>query len=103
MKKILKDLLSTLYDDLNFKCLSLPRVLVALGFLIVIIAWVAEQFFGKAFPHFQELCIFCGGGSLANFAFSKWTDLADPLVRRLNDEKQDRPAMRDTNADNIGE
>ena len=102
MKKILLDICSTMYDDLNFKSLSLPRILVAIGFIVVLIAWVAEQFFGKQFAHFPELCGFLGGGSIANFMLSKWTDLHDPLVRRLNDG-QDRQAMRDTNADNIGE
>lgn len=102
MKKIFRDLFSTLYDDLNFKSLSLPRVLVAIGFIVVLVAWVAEQFFGKQFAHFPELCGFLGGGSIANFMLSKWTDLHDPLVRRLNDG-QDRPTVPDTNENYTGE
>ena len=102
MRKILKDLCSTMYDDLNFKSLSLPRILVAIGFIVVLIAWIAEQFFDKQFAHFPELCGFLGGGSIANFMLSKWTDLHDPLVRRLNDG-QDRPTVQDTNANDTGE
>lgn len=87
--KIFKDAFSTLYDDLEFKSLSLPRVLVVLGFLIVVTAWIGEQFFGKHFDHFSELCGFIGGGSLANFAWSKYTDLHDPLIKKLNGEENE--------------
>ena len=89
MKKVLRDIASTLYDDLDFKCLSLPRLLVAVGFFVVMTAWIMEQFFCKPCPHFPELCGFFGGGSLVNFAWSKWTDLRDPLIKRLNEVKDD--------------
>lgn len=59
--KPLKDLASILYDDLEFKAMSLPRVAAAVltGMIVWVIAvWVTAD---RMFPGFSELCALTGG------------------------------------------
>jgi len=55
IKKAILDLLSTLYDDYEFKQMSLPRVGLAVGILMVMISGIAQQFFGYKFEYFPDL------------------------------------------------
>ena len=54
-KKIFSDLLLTLYDDFEFKFISLPRVVFAIASTSVIISWIGNQFFGYKFDGFTQL------------------------------------------------
>ena len=59
--KPLRDLASILYDDLEFKAMSLPRVAAAVltGMIVWVIAvWVSAD---RMFPGFSELCALTGG------------------------------------------
>ena len=55
LKKAVLDLLSTLYDDYEFKYMSASRVWGWLACVVVIIAWIAEQFFGYKFSAWTQL------------------------------------------------
>lgn len=46
IKKLSMDLILTMYDDNEFKSMSLPRVSCLISGLCVIISWIADQFFG---------------------------------------------------------
>lgn len=59
--KPLRDIASILYDDLEFKAMSLPRVAAAVltGMIVwVISVWVRAD---RMFPGFSELCALTGG------------------------------------------
>ena len=59
--KPLKDLASILYDDLEFRAMSLPRVAAAVltGMIVWCVAvWVHAD---RMFPGFSELCALTGG------------------------------------------
>lgn len=53
--KFLRDLLSTMYDDNEFKIMSAPRVWGWVSCLAVVAAWIAEQFFGLKFSGWTQL------------------------------------------------
>ncbi len=55
MRKFLRDLLSTIYDDYEFKSISLPRVWCAISGICVVSAWIAEQFYGLKFSGWTQL------------------------------------------------
>lgn len=59
--KPFRDLASVLYDDLEFKAMSLPRVAAAL--LTGLIAWVVAVWVraDRMFPGFDTLCALTGG------------------------------------------
>ena len=54
-KKLFKDLWATLYDDQEYEVISLPRVVFALSVLMVLVAWVADQFFGFEYKNMTQL------------------------------------------------
>lgn len=59
--KPIRDLASILYDDLEFRAMSLPRVAAAVltGMIVWVIAvWVTAD---RMFPGFPELCALTGG------------------------------------------
>lgn len=59
--KPIRDLASILYDDLEFRAMSLPRVAatVLTGMIVWVIAvWVSAD---RMFPGFSELCALTGG------------------------------------------
>lgn len=59
--KPIRDLASILYDDLEFRAMSLPRVAAAVltGMIVWVIAvWVTAD---RMFPGFSELCALTGG------------------------------------------
>lgn len=53
--KPFNDFILMLYDDLEFKAMSLPRVCAFTTTLMVIGAWIGEQFYEKPFLHFNAL------------------------------------------------
>jgi len=55
IKKLPRDLLSTLYDDYEFKFMSAPRVWGWLACLTVIETCIAEQYFGLKFSGWTQL------------------------------------------------
>lgn len=55
MRKFLKDLFMTLYDDTEGKLISLPRVVFALSCICVIFAWIADQFFEFKYGNMTQL------------------------------------------------
>jgi hypothetical protein len=60
IKKIILDLASTLYDDYEFKYMSMPRVWCAISGLCVVTAWVSEQYYGLKFTGFGQLVTWAG-------------------------------------------
>jgi hypothetical protein len=63
-----KELLLTLYDDFEFKHISLPRVIFAISAICVVTSWYAEQFHGLKYSNFSSLvtwCISCAGAYAA--------------------------------------
>lgn len=59
--KPLRDIASILYDDLEFRAMSLPRVAAAVltGMIVWCVAvWVRAD---RMFPGFSELCALTGG------------------------------------------
>ena len=54
-KKVAIDLASTLYDDFEFTRMSMPRVWCFVSGSCVVIAWIAEQFFGLKFSAWVQL------------------------------------------------
>lgn len=55
LRKAFFDMLSTCYEDQEYEVMSLPRLAFFAAICMFIIAWVAEQFFGKPFDHFDSL------------------------------------------------
>lgn len=55
MKKIFNDLLCMLYDDNEYKYMSLPRVVIWLLTMLIIIIVFAEVFWYKEFTHWTEM------------------------------------------------
>lgn len=55
LKKLLYDAWSTLYDDQEFKIMSLPRFFCFGMFTAVIAAWFFEQCLRMPFEHYAEL------------------------------------------------
>lgn len=61
LTKPIRDLASILYDDLEFRAMSLPRVAAAVltGMIVWCVAvWVSAD---RMFPGFSELCALTGG------------------------------------------
>jgi hypothetical protein len=48
----MKKIISELFKDKN-SCYSLREVAIALLLLVIIISWIAQQFFNKAVPEFM--------------------------------------------------
>lgn len=72
-KKLFKDLWATLYDDQEYEVISLPRVVFALSVLMVLVAWVADQFFGFEYKNMTQLVGF-STASAAAYAAKKFAD-----------------------------
>ena len=72
LAKPLKDLALVVYDDLEFKAMSLPRIAAVVVTIVVLVSWAAEQFFDLPYEHFDALAGVCGG-IWASYAFKKWS------------------------------
>lgn len=72
-KKILRDLWATLYDDQEYKVISLPRVVFALSVIVVIVAWIADQFFSFEYKNMTQLVGFSTANAAA-YAAKKFAD-----------------------------
>ena len=70
--KPLRDLALVVYDDLEFKAMSLPRIAAVVVTVVVLVSWAAEQFFALPYEHFDALAGVCGG-IWASYAFKKWS------------------------------
>ena len=73
IKKLFRDLWATLYDDQEYKVISLPRVVFSLSVVAVIVAWIAEQFFGLEYKSMGQLVAFSGANAAA-YAAKKYVD-----------------------------
>ena len=73
LKKLFFDLWATLYDDTEYKVISLPRVVFSLSVVAVIVAWIAEQFFGLEYKSMGQLVAFSGANAAA-YAAKKYVD-----------------------------
>lgn len=74
IKKALRDLALTLYDDPEeFKCMSMPRVWCAISGIVVVVAWFTEQFFGKPFASWSQL-IAWATACLGAYGVKKYTE-----------------------------
>lgn len=73
VKKGSRDLALTLYDDFEFKYISLPRVVFALASACVVISWVGNQFFGYKFDGFTQL-VGWATTSAAAYGVKKYAD-----------------------------
>lgn len=73
IRKLLKDLWCTLYDDTEYKVISLPRVVFALSVVAVVIAWVADQFLGFEYKNMTQLVGFSTANAGA-YAVKKYVD-----------------------------
>lgn len=82
--KPLKDLALVVYDDLEFKAMSLPRIAAVVVTIVVLVSWVAEQFFALPYEHFDALAGVCGG-IWASYAFKKWNGRGE----RQNEHRDD--------------
>ncbi len=60
-KKPFRDLATILYDDLDFKAMSLPRVGAALLTLAVVCCFLVWSVTDRMFPGYTELVGLCGG------------------------------------------
>ena len=58
IKKLCRDLWATLYDDTEYRVISLPRVVFALSVLMVLAAWISDQFFGFEYKNMTQLVAF---------------------------------------------
>ena len=84
LAKPLKDLALVVYDDLEFKAMSLPRIAAVVVTIVVLVSWVAEQFFALPYEHFDALAGVCGG-IWASYAFKKWSGRGE----RQNEHRDD--------------
>ena len=73
IKKLFRDLWATLYDDQEYKVISLPRVVFSLSVVAVIVAWIADQFFGLEYKSMGQLVAFSGANAAA-YAAKKYVD-----------------------------
>ena len=73
IKKLFFDLWATLYDDAEYKVISLPRVVFALSVIAVLAAWIADQFFGLEYKSMGQLVAFSGANAAA-YAAKKYVD-----------------------------
>jgi len=55
LKKAIRDLTATLYDDQEYKVISLPRVVFAISVGCVIVAWITDQFLGFKYSNMSQL------------------------------------------------
>lgn len=55
VKKLFRDIWSTLYDDPEYKYMSLPRFFCFGMFTAVVLAWIFEQCMKMPFEHYAEL------------------------------------------------
>lgn len=65
IKFIFRQLALTLYDDFEFKYISLPRVWYFIAGLCVVASWISDQYFGLKFSNFAQLVAWfglCAGG-----------------------------------------
>ena len=72
-RKAARDLASTLYDDQEFRVMSLPRVAFLVSVVAVLAATGVEQFGGLPCPHYEALTAWCLGLG-ATYAAKKWID-----------------------------
>ena len=68
IRKLFRDLWATLYDDAEYKVISLPRVVFALSVLMVLVAWIADQFFSYEYKNMTQLVAFSGANAGAYVA-----------------------------------
>lgn len=72
--KAINDILSTLYDDYEFKYMSMPRVWCAISGFCVVSAWIAEQFFGLKFTGWTQL-VSWATACLGAYGVKKYTEV----------------------------
>ena len=72
-RKAARDLASTVYDDQEFRVMSLPRMAFLVSVVAVLAATGAEQFGGLPCPHYEALTAWCLGLG-ATYAAKKWID-----------------------------
>ena len=73
IRKLFRDLWATLYDDTEYKVISLPRVVFALSVLMVLAAWIADQFLGYEYKNMTQLVGFSTANAAA-YAAKKFVD-----------------------------
>ena len=73
--KAIRDLLSTLYDDYEFKYMSMPRVWCAISGLCIVVAWISEQFYGLKFAGWTQLVAWATA-CLGAYAVKKYTEVS---------------------------
>ena len=73
IKKLFRDLWATLYDDTEYRVISLPRVVFAMSVLMVLVAWIADQFLGYEYKNMTQLVAFSTANAAA-YAAKKFVD-----------------------------
>ena len=73
IQKLFRDLWATLYDDQEYKVISLPRVVFAISVVAVIVAWIADQFLGFEYKSMSQLVAFSGANAAA-YGVKKYVD-----------------------------
>ena len=73
IRKLFRDLWATLYDDAEYRVISLPRVVFALSVLVVLAAWIADQFFGYEYKNMTQLVAFSSANAAA-YGVKKYVD-----------------------------
>ena len=79
LRKAFFDMLSTCYEDQDFKVMSLPRLAFFVSIWLMVGSTIAEQFFGFAFSHYGELVGFVGASG-ASYVGKKFADRGRPPV-----------------------
>lgn len=73
-----RDFLSVFYDDLNFEAMSLPRLILGMGAVMMFVTWI-HVLRGHDFRYFPELTAFCSA-SMAPYSVKK---ILPALMSRL--------------------
>ena len=74
IRKLFRDLWATLYDDQEYRVISLPRVVFALSVLMVLTAWIADQFLGYEYKNMTQLVAFSTTNAAA-YGVKKYVDV----------------------------
>ena len=85
IKKPLLDMASTCYEDQRYEVMSLPLLAFFISIWLMVVATVAEQFFGHPFSHYGELVAFVGT-SAASYVGKKFTDRDRGMEAGTRDE-----------------
>lgn len=86
VRKFGHDFALVFYDDLEFKALSLPRLILGMGAGMMFITWI-YVLWGRDFKYFPELTTFCAT-TMAPYSVKK---IAPALMAKLGAKDEGGP------------